>query len=248
MGDFVVAVKTCCEEIYTPLTVANAQKVLHSMGDPYGLALQQQTDEVENRLELCMPEEELPEAEKLAQMVSNIEPLSDEARATLTSLMEHMAEAHYQATQAAENFAQLSKICTSDQLMTIMKFAARPLLQMEGTSGPRRERSTPAKKRDLPEEIESRVNLTLLPNPDAESLKRESISSPTRLLAGIIFFQIKKHLGGGCTQTLVTTKLGLKPKTVALCLMGRKYRGGKDKRPATKHKAQDDNPKTSTST
>ena len=86
-----------------------------------------------------MPEEELPEAKEMAWMVSNIELLSDEARDTLMSLMEHMAEAHYQATQAVENFAQLSKICTLDQLMIIMKFAARPLLQMEGTLGPKRE-------------------------------------------------------------------------------------------------------------
>ena len=95
MGDFMVAVKACCEEIYPPLTGANAQKVLHSMGDPYGLVLQEQTEEVENRLELCMPEEELPKADEMIWMVSSIEPLWDEARATLTSLMEHTAEAHY---------------------------------------------------------------------------------------------------------------------------------------------------------
>ena len=65
MGDFVVAVTACCEEIYPPLTGADTQKVLHSMGDPYGLALREQTEEVENRLELCMPEEELPEADEM---------------------------------------------------------------------------------------------------------------------------------------------------------------------------------------
>ena len=69
------------------------------MGDPYGLVLRQQTDEVENRLEMCMPEEELPKAKEMAWRVSNIEPLSDEARDTLISLMEHTAEAHYQATR-----------------------------------------------------------------------------------------------------------------------------------------------------
>ena len=39
MGDFVISIKTCCEEIYPPLTSADVQKVLHSMGDPYGLAI-----------------------------------------------------------------------------------------------------------------------------------------------------------------------------------------------------------------
>ena len=88
---------------------------------------------------MCMPEEELPRAKEMVWMVSNIEPLSDEARDTLMSLMEHTAEAHYQAAQAVENFTQLSKMCTLAQLMTIMKFAARPLIKMEGTSGTKRE-------------------------------------------------------------------------------------------------------------
>ena len=93
---------------------------------------------------------------------------------------------------------------------------------------------TPRNKRDLPDEIENRVNLTLLPNPDTDSLKRESASSPTLLLAGIIYYQIKKNLGGGCMQLILTSKFGLKPKIVALCLMGKKYRGGKDTKKATK--------------
>ena len=82
-----------------------------------------------------MPEEELPKADEMIRMVSSMEPLSDEPRATLTSMMEHIAEAHYQAAQAAKNLAQLSKMCTSSQLMTIMKFTARPLIQLEGTPG-----------------------------------------------------------------------------------------------------------------
>ena len=102
------------------------------------------------------------------------------------------------------------------------------------------------KKRDLPDEIENRVNLTLLPNPNADSLKRESASSPTLLLAGIIYYQIKKNLGGGCTQIVITSKFRLKPKIIALCLMGKKYRGGKDTKKGTKWKALD-SPVASTS-
>ena len=169
-----------------------------------------------------------------------MEPLSNEARTTLTSLMEHTAEVHYQAAQAAKNLAQLSKTCTSSKLMIIMKFAIRPLIQLEGTPGPVGEQRTPVRKRDLPEEIEARINLTLLPNPDTDSLKRESATSPTRLLAGIVFYQIKKNLGGGCTQRriLVTSKfISLKPKVVTLCLTGRKYLGGKDSKKGTKCKA-----------
>ena len=228
MGDFVLSIKTCCEEIYPPLTSADIRKVLHSMGDPYGLAIREQTEEVESRLQLCMPEEELLETDEMIRWAGSMEPLSDESRTTLTSMLEHIAESHYEAAQAAKNLAELSKTCTPGQLMTIMKFAVRPLIHLEGTPGLMGERSTPVRRKDLPEGIEARVNLTLLPNPNADSLKRESAMSPTLLLAGIVFYQIKKKLGGGCTQILIMSKFGLKPKVVVMCLTGRKYQGGKD--------------------
>ena len=136
MGDFVLSIKTCCEEIYPPLTSVDIQKVLHSMGDQYRLAIGEQTEEVESRLELCMPEEELPETDEMLRWASSMEPLSDESRTTLTSMMEHIAEAHYQATQAAKDLAKLSKTCTPSQLMMIMKFDVRPLIQLECMPGP----------------------------------------------------------------------------------------------------------------
>ena len=77
------------------------------MGNPYGLVIREQTEEVEIILELCMPEEELPETDEMLQWASSMEPLSDESRTTLTSMMEHIAEAHYQATQAAEDFVKI---------------------------------------------------------------------------------------------------------------------------------------------
>ena len=247
MGDFILSIKNCCEEIYPPITYADAQKVLHSMGDPYGLAIREQTEEVETMLEVSMPEEDLPETDEMIRWASSMEPLSDKSKNTLTSMMEQISEAHYQAAQAAQNLADLSKKCTPGQLMTIMKFAVRPLVQLEGTLQPIWEHTTSRRKKDLPEEIENRVNLTLLPNPNADSLKRESATSPTLLLAGIVYYQIKKNLGGGCTQIIITSKFGLKPKVVTMCLTGRKYRGGKDTKKGTRLKAPDDSPMASTS-
>ena len=131
--------------------------------------------------------------------------------------------------------------------MTIMKFAVRPLVKLEGTLQPIGEHTTSRRKMDLPEEIESRVNLTLLPNPNADSLKRESATYPTLLLAGIVYYQIKKNLGGGCMQIINTSKFGLKPKVIAMYLTGRKYQGGKDAKKGMKRKAPDDSPVASTS-
>ena len=230
MGDFILATKSCCEEIYPPpLRNTDVNKVLHSIGDPYRLAIREQTEEIETMLEVSMPEEDLPEPEEMVRWASSIEPLSEDSKTILIKMMEHLSEAHYQATQAAQRLADLSKTCSSTQIMTIMKFAVRPLVQLEGTLGHMGMESTSRrKKKDLPDEIESRVNLTLLPNPEADSLKRESATSPTLLLVGIIYYLVKKNLGGGCTQLVITSKFGLKPKIVSLCITGKKYRGGKD--------------------
>ena len=191
-------------------------------------------------LEVSMPEEDLPEPEEMVQWASSIEPLSEESKTILIKMMEHLSEAHYQAAQMAQSLADLSKTCSSAQIMTIMKFTVRLLIQLEGMLGHMgMESASQRKKKDLLDGIESRVNLTLLPNPEADSLKRESATSPTLLLVGIIYYQVKKNLGGGCTQLVLTSKFGLKPKIVSLCITGKKYRGGKDTIKATKRKATD---------
>ena len=158
------------------------------------------------------------------------------AKESLIKMMEHTSEAYFQAAQAAEQFTQLARECSSPQIMAIMKYAARPIIQIKGaidTSG-----HITKKKIDLPEKLAARVNLTLLPNPEADSLKRENKSSPTKLLAGIIYYLIRKNFGGGCTQTLIVNHFNIKPKNVALCVMGRKYLGGKDRQAATEHRSK----------
>ena len=70
------------------------------------------------------------------------------------------------------------------QLMTIMKYAVWPIIQIEGVMD--RLGQTTRKRKDLPDELAARVNLTLLPNPDAHSLEREHKQSPTKLLAATL--------------------------------------------------------------
>ena len=116
-----------------------------------------------------MPEEEVIESQDLLQMVTNVKPISDKAKDTLVRMMEHTAEAYYDMAQAAEQFMQVAHKCSTQQLMTIMKYTVRPIIQIEGLIGTM-EKAT-GKKKDLTEEITRRVHLTLLPNPEAESLK-----------------------------------------------------------------------------
>ena len=102
-------------------------------------------------------------------MIGKVEPISDKAKDTLVRMMEHMAEVYYHVAQAAEEFTQIAHECLTPQLMTIMKYPVRPIIQVEGTIGTAEKVIT--KKKDLPDEITRRVNLTLLPNLVAESLK-----------------------------------------------------------------------------
>ena len=123
MGPFISKVKEICSEVYTPMESVDVKKVLHSLGDPYGLALRPQTENVERQLELALPEEEVTEPAELLKMVENLEPISDKAKELLIKMMEHTSEAYFQAAQAAEQFTQLARDCSMPQLMTIMKYA-----------------------------------------------------------------------------------------------------------------------------
>ena len=80
-------------------------------------------------------------------MVENIEPISDKAKNMLVKMMEHTAEAYFQAVQAAEQFTQLAHECSTPQLMIIMKYVVRPIIQIEGAID-RSERTT-KKRKDL---------------------------------------------------------------------------------------------------
>ena len=166
---FIDEVKSICKDVHTPMTGVDSKKVLHEMGDPYGLALRPQTEAIEDRLELAMPKEEIMETQELLQMVGNIEPISDKGKDMLIAMMDHTAETYHHAAQATEQFTQLAHECLTRQLMIVMRYAVRLIIQIEGTIGSGQK--VTEKKKDLPEDMARRVNLTLLPNPMADSLK-----------------------------------------------------------------------------
>ena len=116
MKEFINEGKAICRNVHTPMTGTDSKKVLHVMGDPYGLARRPQTEVIEERLELAMPKEEITETQDLLQMVGNIEPISDKAKELLIAMTDHTAEAYHHAAQATEQFTELAREC----LMLIM--------------------------------------------------------------------------------------------------------------------------------
>ena len=63
-----------------------------------------------------------------------------------------------------------------------------------GTPGLLQSASGERKEKELPDIHTERVNMTLLPDPNALSLRCEQKSSPTRLLAGVVYYTIQKVL------------------------------------------------------
>ena len=124
MKDLIENIKVTCMVIHTQMADTGVLKVLHSMGDPYSLVLWRQTEEIERRLEVIMPEEELLEGKELVCIVGGVSPIMTEIKDMIIGLMEHTAEAYYQAGLVAEQFMALARVCTCEQIIVIMHFAA----------------------------------------------------------------------------------------------------------------------------
>lgn len=119
-----------------------------------------ETEEIERRLEVIMPEEELPEGNEIVHMVGGVSPIMAEIKDMIICLIDHTAEAYYQVGLVAEWFLALAKICTPEQIIVIMHLAAWPLIQLEGTHGFPEAQREQKKRKDLPNEhTESQLNI-----------------------------------------------------------------------------------------
>ena len=85
---------------------------------------------------------------------------------------------------------------------------------------------------ELLEDTYSRVKLTMIPDSTAISIKRETIKSPTCLLAATLAYKILRKFSGGMTQREMQEMFQVCSKQLAACITGRKYMGGKDQKAA----------------
>ena len=130
--------------------------------------------------------------------------------------------------------------------MIIIKASIRPLIQLNTLA--RLDTATTANKpSELQEEQTERVKLMLAPDPGASLLKKEKMNSATRLLAATYAFKILTKFGNGTTQRCMQEEYQVRPKQLSLCLTGRKYLGGTEKRAIAKNRKASDDPEPSTS-
>ena len=155
--------------------------------------------------------------------------LTKEDRGLIRELFESLEVAHSKLASACSMLSHLSGTLKPRQLMGVLRASTRPLIQVKTTSA-FIEPDVPSKTTELPEDLEERVELLMMPNPTARSLKDEKINSPTRLLAATWAYRISNVFGRGTTQRKIQEVYSVWAKQLAACIMGRKYLGGTDRK------------------
>ena len=183
-----------------------------------------------------MPLEEVPAEEETMASIQGEMPLNRDQRDLLRELFEDLEVAHEHTARACSMLARLSLSLTAPQLMATLKAATCPLIQVNTLEGLLDKIKTP-KKLDLPDEIATRVQITMTPDPTSKSLQGERNNSPTRLLAASVAYKILCRFGGGTTQREMQNKYSVKVKQLAACLTGCKYLGSTDRKASRKRRA-----------
>ena len=233
MENTVVKFKEAISQVIPYMAEADTSKVTCAISDPTCLALRPKTDVRKELLELMMPLEDVPEGDEVAASIQGNTPLTENQRGLLRELFEDLEVAHEHMARACSILALLSLSLTAPQMMATLKAATHPLIQVNALQGFLDKVKTP-RKMELPDDMGSRVKLTMTPNPKVECLQKEKDNSPTRLLAATLTYKILCKFANRTTQREMQTRYIIKAKQLTACLTGHKYFGGSDQKASRK--------------
>ena len=221
--------------VFPTIAEANIITILRAIPDCTCTALRDQSEEHEKYLEEIMPEEDIPEGEKIVADVSQVKPLTYDQKDLIVSLFDNLSIAHEHLGRAAANMSSLCKVMNPDQLLLIMKCSMRPLVQLSASPGLF---DTPTHKqwKELPDDKVERVKDTITPRENAKELQQEPHYSPTRLLAATMAPIINKNFGRSVMMSELQWQFIVRPKQLSLCITGRKYMGGSDRKAQLKRR------------
>ena len=111
--------------------------------------------------------------------------------------------------------------------MLVIKANIRPLIQLNTAAGLNTATAT-SRTPDLPQNQAERIELMIVPDPEASRLKKEKINSPTRLLVSTYAFKTLNRFGNGTTQRRMQEQYQVTAKQLVACITRRKYLGGTD--------------------
>ena len=111
-----------------------------------------------------------------------------EERELIRELFDSLETAHWELALACSVLSRLSGSLKPRQLMTILKPSTRPLIQIKTTSAFKLP-DIPDKVSELPDNPEERVELLMMPNPTANTLKDERVNSPHKIIGSHVGIQ-----------------------------------------------------------
>ena len=176
-------------------------------------------EEVEAKLEDLMPDEDILDGINSIESIRKIEELMELQRHDISEVFENLEVAHEHLAKSCSLMGVLSRTLSSRQLLLLMKASIHPLVKVNTLAGilddPKR-----WKKRDLPENTSVRAIATMILMPAAETIRKERVNSPTRLLAATLAFKIIQKFADGTTQCSMHEKYSIECKELALYLSG----------------------------
>ena len=171
--------KEAIASMFPNMETANADTVWMTVKDKVRLCICPQSQKNENTLECMVSADEVPQA---AEVLGKVEEVTQEERELIRELFDSLEVAHSHLVAACSMLSRLPSTMSPTQLMTILDAGIRPLIQIKITVAWKL-RDTPKETGGLPDDPEERVELIMLPNPTARTIRDEKINSPTRLLA-----------------------------------------------------------------
>ena len=237
-------IKSAVVKIVPSMEEAKEISVLKAIRDISCMALMLPDSDREEQLEAMMPED-TPDPKDILSKTEGLGNLTKEQKEMIRELFDELEIAHKALAQACSTLGVLSRSLTGRQLLLTLQASVQPLIQLNKLEKIWKEPAIETQRADLPDDTHQRIALTMIPDLSSDIMKKEKQNSPTRLLAATLAFQLLKKFGQGMTQRNMHELYDVRPKQLALCITGRKYLGGTDRR-ARKRRASGEEPSTST--
>ena len=237
-------IRTTLVKITPHMETANVEAVLRAIKDTACMALMPSDSDQEEMLEAMMPETEMVTLEDFLSGTDELGDITEDQKELMGELFEELETAHESMARACSTLGRLARGLNSRQLLLTLRASVQPLVQVNIAEKFWRDTTQTSRRTDLPDDLHHRIALTMIPDAAAESIRKESGNSPTRLLAATLAFHILKRFGQGTKQRNMQELYEVKPKQMALCITGQKYLGGAERR-TRKRKASGEEPSTS---
>ena len=229
MKGAIIEYKEVMTKMVPGMDTADPDAVWRAIKDKVSLCICPPTEEKKRTLECLIRDQEIPPAVQVLEKLDDADELTKEDRGLIRELFESLEVAHSELASACSILSRLSGTLKPRQLMGVLQASTRPLIQVKTTSA-FIEPDVPGKTTELPEDPEERVELLMMPNPTARSLKDEKINSLTRLLVATWAYRVSNVFSKGTTQCKIQEVYSVWAKQLVACIMGRKYLGGTNRK------------------